>query len=276
MANCKFCGKPVSLLKSRHKECLQKFISGKEQIPFLVEKSFKESAEPSAFGSELKNIRMNNFIGGKLAKELVINGWENAVEKAFEDGVLSVEEEQWLSDFADFFKLSQENLNTNGSYTKLVQGSILREIVNGDIPKKINIEGNLPFNFQKDEKIVWVFQNVEYFEQKTRKQFVGGYSGISLRVAKGIYYRTGGFKGHPVQTVETVKKDTGLLCVTDKHLYFGGSNKNFRIKYDKIVSFTPYSNGIGIQRDAATAIPQSFVTGEGWFTSNLIANIAKI
>jgi hypothetical protein len=48
------------------------------------------------------------------------------------------------------------------------------------------------------------------------------------------------------------------------------------VAYDKIVSFTPYSDGIGIQRDAQTAKPQVFVTGDGWFTYNLIANLAKV
>jgi hypothetical protein len=209
-------------------------------------------------------------------KKLVIDGWVNAVEKAFDDGILSTEEEKWLSSFADSFNLSQDDLDIRGSYTKMIQGSVLRELMNGNLTERINIEGNMSFNFQKDEKIVWVFQDVEYLEQKTRKKFVGGYSGVSLRIVKGVYYRTGGFKGHPVQTLETVHIDTGLFCVTNKHLYFGGTNKNFRIKYDKIVSFTPYSNGIGIQRDAATAKPQSFITNDGWFTNNLIVNVAKL
>ena len=70
--------------------------------------------------------------------------------------------------------------------------------------------------------------------------------------------------------------DNGMVAVTDKHIYFAGSKKSFRIKYEKIVSFTPYSDGIGIQRDAQTAKPQIFVTGEGWFTNNLIQNLAKL
>jgi len=36
----------------------------------------------------------------------------------------------------------------------------------------------------------------------------------------------------------------------------------------------PYSDGIGIHRDAASAKPQIFVTGDGWFTYNLVVNLA--
>tara|TARA_R110000868_G_scaffold189695_2_gene433077 strand:+ start:122429 stop:122581 length:153 start_codon:yes stop_codon:yes gene_type:complete len=49
-----------------------------------------------------------------------------------------------------------------------------------------------------------------------------------------------------------------------------------RIKLDKIVSFQPYDDGLGVQRDAATAKPQSFITGDGWFIYNLVMNVAKL
>ncbi|MBQ8750135.1 MAG: hypothetical protein IJZ30_00670, partial [Alphaproteobacteria bacterium] len=60
------------------------------------------------------------------------------------------------------------------------------------------------------------------------------------------------------------------------HIYFGCQHQNFRIKYEKIVSFTPYSDGIGIQRDAMTAKPQIFKIDDGWFVYNILANISKI
>jgi len=48
-----------------------------------------------------------------------------------------------------------------------------------------------------------------------------------------------------------------------------------RIPYAKIVSFTPFSDGIGLHRDAVTAKPQFFVTGDDWFTYNAVVNLAK-
>ncbi|HBT49507.1 MAG TPA: hypothetical protein DEA61_06725 [Caldanaerobacter subterraneus] len=85
----------------------------------------------------------------------------------------------------------------------------------------------------------------------------------------------GQFKGYPIEKEEQVYVDTGILAVTTKHLYFYGKIKSFRVPYSKIVSFTPYSDGIGIQRDAASAKPQTFVTGDGWFIYNLVVNLAK-
>ncbi len=123
---------------------------------------------------------------------------------------------------------------------------------------------------------MWVFQNVDYYEEKIRTRYVGGFQGVSIRIAKGLYYRTSAFKGERVQTSQTIHADIGLLGVTNKHIYFEGPSKRFRINYNKIVSFEPFSDGIGVQRDAQTAKPQSFSTGDGWFTYNLITNLAQM
>ena len=40
-------------------------------------------------------------------------------------------------------------------------------------------------------------------------------------------------------------------------------------------SFEPYSDGVGVMRDAQTAKPQNFITGGGWFVYNLVTNLAK-
>ena len=61
----------------------------------------------------------------------------------------------------------------------------------------------------------------------------------------------------------TVHAETGLLGLTTKHVHFAGSRKRFRVRYDRIVASGPYEDEFGIMRDAQTAQPQSFVTGDG-------------
>lgn len=226
--------------------------------------------------SSIRRIAESSFIDQKKLSSLIVAGWESAVEIAFQDDVLSHDEEKNLDALQNHFSIPQEQLNNNGAYEKLIKGVILREVLNGTVPEKLNIEGNLPFNLQKSEKIVWLFQDVKYYEEKSRTRYVGGSQGVSIRVAKGIYYRTGGFKGERVQESETIHADTGLLGITNKHVYFAGPSKRFRIAFNKIVAFEPFSDGIGVQRDAQTAKPQTFVTGDGWFTYNLVTNLARI
>lgn len=90
-----------------------------------------------------------------------------------------------------------------------------------------------------------------------------------------VYYRVGQSKGYTQETARTEQVDTGMLGITTEHVYFAGQKQSFRIPYKKIVSFTPYSDGIGICKDGVKAKPQTFVTGEGWFIYNLVMNLSQ-
>lgn len=276
MGNCKYCGKSAGLLRNVHEECEKIYDSGKLQIMSLIRKAVQDTSSLNSLKVSIKDIAQRHLIKGSEVVSIIIDGWELAVEIAFEDGVLAEEEETNLFKVGEYFGFTQEHLDRNGAYTKVIRGAVLRQVMNGEIPERIKVTGNFPFNLQKNEIVVWIFQGVKYFEQQTRTHFQGGSVGASIRVAKGVYFRTGGFRGHPVKNNETVHADTGVLAFTNKHLYFAGNNKSFRIPYKKIVSFQPYSDGIGIQRDAASAKPQSFITGDGWFSYNLLTNLASM
>lgn len=74
---------------------------------------------------------------------------------------------------------------------------------------------------------------------------VGGSQGVSIRIAKGVYYRVGAFKGQPVEYSERVFVGSGLFAVTNRHIYLSGG-KSFRIQHDKIVTIEPFTNGVGM------------------------------
>ena len=166
--------------------------------------------------------------------------------------ILDEIEETRLAEFKERFRVIAERFShRNGALTKVAKAGVLREVLNGVVPKRMTFNGNLPINFQKGEQIVWVFPESSYLEDKTRRQYVGQSKGISVRVMKGVYYRVGAFQGQPVERIERVHLDTGYVVITDKNLYFAGPSKSLRIPYKKIVSFLPFSDGIGIIRDAA-------------------------
>lgn len=276
MGDCKFCRKPSGFLRGLHKECKSKHNDAGNKIISLVENIGSNGGDFLSLEKQITENALSGYIDSSKINQFVVSGWEKAVERAFDDGVLTEGEESSLVSLMEYFSLSQVQLDKNGAYTKIVKGAVLRDVFEGIIPERVKTDGNLPFNFQKNEKVIWVFQNVEYYEQKKRTQYVGRSQGVSIRIAKGIYYRTGAFKGERVETHETIHTDTGILGITNKHIYFTGDDKSFRIRHDKIVSFEPFSDGIGLQRDAITAKPQSFVTGDGWFTYNLITNVAQL
>ena len=99
---------------------------------------------------------------------------------------------------------------------------------------------------------------------------------MSIRAARGLYYRPSTFRSQPIEWEETVHADTGMLGLTTRHLHFAGNRKRSRVRYDRIVTFDPYDNGFGIMRDAQTVKPQAFRTGDGWFAYNLATNLSQL
>ncbi len=206
---------------------------------------------------------------------LLAQAWEAAVEGSLEDGVLSLDEENSLLLYMRRFKLSQSDLNASGGYTNMIKSATIREAAEGLVPDRLNLETRPPFNLMKSEQLVWLIDDVDYYEVKTRRERRGASHGVSIRIARGVYYSPRSFRSRTVEWEETVHEDSGLLGVTSKHIYFHGPRKRFRIRYDRIVSFEPYEDGIGVMRDAQTAKPQNFLTGDGWFIYNLVTNLAQ-
>lgn len=283
MGTCTYCGKPAGFLRSKHAECEEKnqqrervIQGGRQQIAVEVVRAIKDSDNFDNLEKNISEIEQSSFVPFIERKALLIRGWENSVEQFLEDGILDAAEEKRLVEFKERFTLSQSDLDKNGALTKTTKAAVLRDVLNGVIPQRMSVNGNLSINLQKGEQVVWAFPGSKYLEDKTRRQFVGSSQGVSVRVLKGVYYRVGAFKGHAVENTERVHVDTGMVIVTTKNIYFAGPQKSVRLPYSKIISFEPYSDGIGVMRDAATAKPQIFVTGDGWFTYNLVTNLSQI
>ncbi len=173
MANCKYCDKPAGFLRKKHAECVaqhqehQRLIqNGCSQITALSLSAIKGVESFNSLKNKISEIEQSHSIPEQNRKSLLIKSWENAVEDFLEDGVLDRDEENRLAEFKEYFSLSQDDLNKNGVLTKTAKAAIIRDILNGIVPQRLSVEGNLPINFQKDEKIVWAFQNSQYLEDK--------------------------------------------------------------------------------------------------------------
>ena len=215
-------------------------------------------------------------LGNEDIRALLVVSWESAVEAALDDHVLTVEEESALARYLDHHGLSVADVNDDGAHTKVAQASVIRDISEGKLPDRENLRGRVPFNLMKSETLAWVMDGVRYYETVTRRERRGSSHAVSVRVARGLYYSPRTFSSRSVEREETLHRDTGLLGFTTKHLYFAGSRQRFRVRYDRIVTFEPYSDGLGIMRDAQTAKPQTFVTGDGWFAYNLAVSLARM
>lgn len=274
MGNCIYCGQKAGFLKSKHKECESNYYASKNRIIEIICTAITKDSDFDNLENKIKEIAEKNYVKSDEIIDLYTKGFDNAVDSFLNDGVLTTEEEVRIAKFKTHNNFEQDVIDRNGSLQKVFKAAILREILDGQIPEtKLNIQGNLPFLLQKNENIIWIFQNVDFYEQRTRTVYQGKTQGVSIRIAKGLYYKTGSFKGNPVKIEEMKYISRGLVALTNKQIYFASSAKNFKVPYNKIVTIDPYEDGVGLQKDGGNTKPQVFKGLDGWFTYNLISNL---
>lgn len=288
MGDCFYCHKPAGLFRSSHREC---------QTAFEAEMTAKAEAEDrrtKASGQLERDLNaamadhaipladVEGMVARGLEDEvialadrqgLLVSAWEHAVTRYLADDLLTDQEEARIQDAIERFNLPPRELDRNGALSKVGKAALLKLVVGGGTPN-VETPPDFPINLQKSERLVWVSNDVRYLEDKVRRETVGRSKGVSVRVVSGVYVRMGAFKGKPVFSTERVEVGKGSLYVTDKNLYFYSRAQSMRIPFSKIVSFEQFTDGLGLMRDAASAKPQFFIDGDGWFLYNLVTNLA--
>lgn len=261
-------------MKNKHQECEAGFNNAKVRLSSLLQQIFASKEDFYVYDKQIQTILSDGHIDSATKEELFVSALDNAVSIYLSDNVISNEEKNVIARFQQYTKLPQTSLNSHKSLEKVVQSSILQDVINGHIPTpRIQVNGQFPFILGKGETMIWVYRDVECLEQKVQKQYVGGSHGMNFRIAKGVYYRVGGFKGTPIEHTVMKSVGIGMVCLTDKQLYFSSPQKNFKIPYSKLIYMEPYSNGIGLQKDGASAKPFVFRGIDSWFIYNLISNL---
>lgn len=277
MGDCIYCCKDAGFLKSKHSDCEARHINGCSSLKSLLSNAFVNGIDFYTIDRQIKTILSDSYINSEKLKQIYLNAFDEAISNYLYDGVISDTEKKTVARFQQYTSLPQQVLNSNKSLEKVVQSDILQSVLNGIIPTpSITIQGSLPFMIGKDEKILWVFRDVELVEQKIKREFVGRSQGMSFKVMKGVYYRVGSFKGSPIETTQMLSVGRGVLVLTDKTIYYNCQQKSLKIPYKKLISIEPYSDGVGFQKDGASSKPFFLKGMDSWFTYNLITNLQSI
>ncbi len=276
MGKCCFCGKDAGFFRSRHSECEQRHINGVARIKGILSDCFQRKEDFYLHQNEIRGISSECFISPDEMHAAYCEVFDAAIEQYLEDGIIDQEEERTVARYMQYTGLSQQALNANKSLEKVVQSKVLKDLLNGQVPApRITIQGNFPFMLSKSEHLLWLFRDVTLMMQKVRRETVGRTRGVSVRICRGVYYRTGGFKGTPVETTYMQRIGTGTVCLTDKNLYFHCPEKSLKIPFTKILSLDPYSNGLGLQKDGTNDKPMFFENLNSWFCYNAISNLKE-
>ena len=216
-----------------------------------------------------------------LSEETKRNVIYSALEKIIADyqecGEVSDNDERLFCELTDHFNIQHTELYNQPFYQEFVKLLVINDLLKGEMPTRVKIPAeSVLINLQKDEHVLWAFDNVKLYELTKKVTRVGNASGWSGRVLNGIYVRKSSFRGETIITQNMEFIATGLGYITDKNIYFNAAERGMRIPYTKIVSYIPYEDGLGILRDGVTAKPICLKGIDGWFAYNFVKNVNNI
>lgn len=189
---------------------------------------------------------------------------------------ITKESEDYADTFIEKLSLPADKIQSylNNDYVEYEKALNLFDILNGITPTRVTIDH--PINMTKNEQPLWVFPRVDYYEEIFQRSFAGATSTLNIKIAKGVYYRTGAFKGRPIVTSSLKAISSGDLIITNKCIYLFSYQKSAKYPIKKILSFLPYEDGLGLQLDKANAKNVYFKGLDGRYAYNIVSNIKNL
>ena len=276
---CRYCAEPAGFSKIQHLACRERHRDARPQAALLVQRGACEGRNFGEVGDRVRDVLGAGWVSGESAfEEVLAEGLEAAERKVLDDDLLDEEEERSVLGFIESLDpVHAASPRVDQVRQRLEQAGILRLVMEGRNPFSRQTGMSLHgIRFMKSEQPVWRFEGVDYQTMKKRVTYSGGSRGMSVRVARGVYARTGSIRARRHVEEHHEHTDAGRLIVTTKHVYFVGSKHRFRVRHDRVVSYQPFQNGFELTRDRANARPEQFVGMDGWFVYNLLMNAEEL
>jgi len=100
----------------------------------------------------------------------------------------------------------------------------------------------------RNEEVLGVFPKIVLREPRAVRAYRGSYTGQSIRVAKGVSFRIGGYRGSSESHDELRSIDQGTLVLTSQRLIFIGAKRTSSVPLEKIVDIEGYDEGLRLHR----------------------------
>jgi hypothetical protein len=198
-------------------------------------------AEPStalALVDQFKSNPQIAVLGGKARRKLGKAAFSSYAESVLADDHLTADEEDAFAAVAEAMGLTQEDLEAQSDLYVRLQIAALND---GRLPVVDNPQHLIP----KKGEIVHFETAAALMKEVAVREWRGGSSGVSFRVAKGVRYHVGSTRGHMV-TVGTQLQmaDSGVLAVTSKRVAYLGSRKTVDMPFAKIMGLELYTDAV--------------------------------
>jgi hypothetical protein len=257
IGQCSYCGQPAGLLRSSHKECQARHEQAIKTIESTAQQGVLRPCDLGALENQLRNTASSGWVPDAEFRGALVSAAEQAL--AARDAasgadqpntLITHQEEAALADFLKQFKLAvQPDLEPRGWAMRIALELTIRGVLEGELPRHFDCAGLPMFNLAAGESVVWAVGGAELLEEKTVRSVAGYYGGPSFRLARGVYWRMGGFRAHPISHTQVVVADRGVAAFGTLNFYFGGAKSDLRVPWAKVVAFHPHSDGFALTKD---------------------------
>lgn len=220
---------------------------GLETYARMVENLFKKRAVSDAEAMALKTIEESYGLSHEKTRAKKIELVKHVYRQSIEDKKLSENELSRINSLLGIFSLKKGDIEFNQD--ELIKYSSINNIAKGDLPNITEVADRIGVLFSDDE----VINGVEGAELKklrkvTQRVNYGGFSS-SVRIMKGLRYRTGSFNVQRIHAEVLALEDKGIFWISNQRLGFKGGKMNFAIEWRKVASFQLCDYGLMIFKE---------------------------
>jgi hypothetical protein len=261
MGKCKFCGEDAGWFKDAHETCVAAVTTGVTEIKSSLSSAVEQIAQggtPTVQVS-IEQIASTKRVPTEMVKAAILESWSAAVYDLSLKEPLSEQNQVALVKLCEQQGFTKQQLLPTDGFRAACLSTVLWALINDvrELYSDAMVSRN-PFNLKSGEIPIAFFGSVVYSQEVTTKSREGGYGGLSVRVAPGMYTHFGGFKGVQVERQEMKEIDYGGALLTTQSLYFGGDHTTFRVLFRNILCLHPQPDGLGFSRDTGQGRPEIF------------------
>lgn len=238
----------MKLFKSREQK--QQIDEARNRYAAFVDAAAKASPEQAlSLAATFKSQTPVDSLSDREQRKRAIEAYRAYAANVLADDHLTEHEEHAFDAVGDALGIDDQTFRT--MFADLIPRLVVAKANNGRLGQ---IES--PHIITKRNEIVHLETAATLMKEVVLREFRGGSSGFSFRIAKGVYYRTGAVRGKSVVVgTQWQPEDAGVLSVTSSRVVFTGHRKTLETTYAKLISLNVYSDGIAIHASNRQRVP---------------------
>ncbi len=197
------------------------------------------------FWDRSAGLMKQGYLTRELCHDAVIDGWLDAAELFLaNEELLGVE-----ASVLDAVKAGDKEFELTDREERLIEARQLLRLsrVKSQIGSQESVE-RVPFDVipAQGEGIFWTLSPSTYSRQVSISTHGGGFGGVSVRVAPGLYVRSGGYRGESRPTHRLEPVATGTVGMSNLQTWFKSGQEITRIPHDGLISTQAFTDAFSL------------------------------